>query len=105
MNQRVKLSKKLCEIAPGDYEKRVTFGLSGSDANDGIIKFARAYTGRPYIISFTNAYHGSTFGSLSMSAISLNMRKHYGPLLNGFYHIPFLINIEGCMKLTKCKYS
>ena len=29
------------------------------------------------IISFTNAYHGSTFGSLSMSAISLNMRKHY----------------------------
>ncbi|NCA42007.1 aminotransferase class III-fold pyridoxal phosphate-dependent enzyme, partial [Streptococcus equi] len=70
----VKLSKKLCEIAPGDYEKRVTFGLSGSDANDGIIKFARAYTGRPYIISFTNAYHGSTFGSLSMSAISLNMR-------------------------------
>ncbi|HDA2063657.1 TPA: aspartate aminotransferase family protein [Staphylococcus aureus] len=85
----VRLAKKLCEIAPGDFEKRVTFGLTGSDANDGIIKFARAYTGRPYIISFTNAYHGSTFGSLSMSAISLNMRKHYGPLLNGFYHIPF----------------
>ncbi|TLU85417.1 aspartate aminotransferase family protein [Staphylococcus aureus] len=85
----VRLAKKLCELAPGDFEKRVTFGLTGSDANDGIIKFARAYTGRPYIISFTNAYHGSTFGSLSMSAISLNMRKHYGPLLNGFYHIPF----------------
>lgn len=65
----VRLAKKLCEIAPGDFEKRVTFGLTGSDANDGIIKFARAYTGRPYIISFTNAYHGSTFGSLSMSAI------------------------------------
>lgn len=85
----VRLSKKICEIAPGDFEKRVTFGLTGSDANDGIIKFARAYTGRPYMISFTNAYHGSTFGALSMSAISLNMRKHYGPLLNGFYHIPF----------------
>ena len=85
----VRLAKKLCEITPGDFEKRVTFDLTGSDANDGIIKFARAYTGRPYIISFTNAYHGSTFGSLSMSAISLNMRKHYGPLLNGFYHIPF----------------
>ncbi|CAC8910548.1 4-aminobutyrate aminotransferase [Staphylococcus aureus] len=54
----VRLAKKLCEIAPGDFEKRVTFGLTGSDANDGIIKFARAYTGRPYIISFTNAYHG-----------------------------------------------
>ena len=93
----VKLSKKLCDIAPGDYEKRVTFGLSGSDANDGIIKFARAYTGRPYIISFTNAYHGSTFGALSMSAISLNMRKHYGPLLNGFIIFHFRINTEGSL--------
>ncbi|WP_270234760.1 aspartate aminotransferase family protein [Staphylococcus warneri] len=91
----IRLSKKLCDISPGDYEKRVTYGLSGSDANDGIIKFTRAYTGRPYIISFTNAYHGSTFGSLSMSAISLNMRKKYGPLLNGFYHIPFPDNYRG----------
>ena len=97
----VKLSKKLCDIAPGDYEKRVTFGLSGSDANDGIIKFARAYTGRPYIISFTNAYHGSTFGALSMSAISLNMRKHYGPLLNGFYHIPFPDKYRGIFEQSK----
>ncbi|WP_142297939.1 aminotransferase class III-fold pyridoxal phosphate-dependent enzyme, partial [Staphylococcus aureus] len=40
----VRLAKKLCELAPGDFEKRVTFGLTGSDANDGIIKFARAYT-------------------------------------------------------------
>ncbi|MCU5745348.1 aspartate aminotransferase family protein [Staphylococcus sp. SQ8-PEA] len=85
----VKLSKKLCEISPGNFEKRVLFGLSGSDANDGIVKLARGYTGRPYIISFTNAYHGSTYGSLSMSAISLNMRKKYAPLVPGFYHIPF----------------
>lgn len=97
----VRLSKKLCDIAPGNYEKRVTFGLSGSDANDGIIKFARAYTGRPYIISFTNAYHGSTFGSLSMSSISLNMRKHYGPLLNGFYHIPFPDKYRGMFDQAK----
>ena len=97
----VRLSKKLCDIAPGNYEKRVTFGLSGSDANDGIIKFARAYTGRPYIISFTNAYHGSTFGSLSMSSISLNMRKHYGPLLNGFYHIPFPDKYRGMFEQAK----
>lgn len=91
----VKLAKKLCEISPGQYEKRVLFGLSGSDANDGIIKLARAYTGRPYIISFVNAYHGSTYGSLSMSAISLNMRKYYGPMLPGFYHIPFPDNYRG----------
>ncbi|SCS38410.1 aspartate aminotransferase family protein [Staphylococcus caeli] len=97
----VKLAKKLCEISPGSYDKRVLFGLSGSDANDGIVKLARAYTGRPYIISFVNAYHGSTYGSLSMSAISLNMRKHYGPMLPGFYHIPFPDNYRGMFGNTQ----
>ncbi|WP_436862075.1 aspartate aminotransferase family protein [Staphylococcus caeli] len=97
----VKLAKKICEISPGTYDKRVLFGLSGSDANDGIVKLARAYTGRPYIISFVNAYHGSTYGSLSMSAISLNMRKHYGPMLPGFYHIPFPDNYRGMFGNTQ----
>ena len=32
-----------------------------------------------------------------MSAISLNMRKHYGPLLNGFIIFHFQINTEGCL--------
>ncbi|MDU5564283.1 MAG: aminotransferase class III-fold pyridoxal phosphate-dependent enzyme, partial [Streptococcus vestibularis] len=37
----VHLAKKMCEITPGDFEKRVIFGLTGSDANDALIKFAR----------------------------------------------------------------
>lgn len=97
----VKLAKKLCEISPGDYDKRVLFGLSGSDANDGIVKLSRGFTRRPYIISFTNAYHGSTYGSLSMSAISLNMRKKYAPLVPGFYHIPFPDKYRGMYHNTE----
>ncbi len=54
-----------------------------------MIKFVRAYTGRTKIISFVNAYHGSTFGSLSLSAISLNMRKKIGPLLPDIYHFEY----------------
>ena len=91
----VHLAKKMCEITPGDFKKRVIFGLTGSDANDALIKFAREYTGRPYIISFVNAYHGSTYGSISMSAISQNMRRKIGPLLPGFYHIPFPDSYRG----------
>lgn len=93
----VKLAKKLCEIAPGNYEKRVLFGLSGSDANDGIVKLARAYTGRPYIISFVNAYHGSTYWSLSMSAISLNMRKNMVQCCQAFIIFHSLIATEACL--------
>ncbi|MDT4012105.1 aspartate aminotransferase family protein [Staphylococcus simulans] len=95
------LSEKLCELSPGKFNKKVLFGLTGSDACDGIIKFSRAYTGRPYIISFTNAYHGSTFGSISLSAISLNMRKKIGPLLPGVYHIPFPDNYRGMYGSTE----
>lgn len=85
----VKLSKKLTEITPGTFAKKVIFGLSGSDANDALIKFARAYTGRQNIISFINAYHGSTYGSLSMTPIAPNMRRKIGPLLPGMYQFPF----------------
>ena len=85
----MELVEKLCAIAPGDTPKKVVFGNSGSDANDAIMKYARAYTGRPYMVSFQGAYHGSTYGSMTLSAISLNMRRKMGPLVPGVYHIPY----------------
>jgi len=83
------LAQKLIEITPGNFPKQVTFGLSGSDANDGAIKLARAYTGRSKIISFIRSYHGSTYGAITLSGISLNMSRKIGPLLPEIYHMPF----------------
>lgn len=94
----VKLAKELTEITPGNFSKKVAFGLSGSDSNDGMIKFARAYTGRSKIISFVGSYHGSTYGSISLSAISLNMRRKIGPLLPDIDHI----NYPDCYR---CKFD
>jgi len=85
----VKLANRLTDISPGNFRKRVAFGLSGSDANDGMIKLARAYTGRSKIISFIQSYHGSTYGAISLSALSLNMRRKIGPLLPDIHHIPY----------------
>lgn len=67
----------------------MAWGNSGSDANDAIIKFARGYTGRQYIVTFTGAYHGSTYGSMTESGVSLNMARKMGPLLPGVVHMPF----------------
>ncbi len=94
----VKLAKELIEITPGNFKKKVLFGLAGSDSNDGMIKLARAYTGRSKIISFIGAYHGSTYGSISLSAISLNMRRRIGPLVPDIYHI----NYPHCYR---CKFG
>jgi 4-aminobutyrate aminotransferase len=85
----VRLAQELVRITPGDFPKRVAFGLSGSDANDGTIKLARAYTGRKIILSFIRSYHGSTYGAITLSAISLNMRRKIGPFLPEVYHIPY----------------
>ncbi|MGI6585087.1 MAG: aspartate aminotransferase family protein [Lutisporaceae bacterium] len=85
----IELGEELCGITPGDFEKKVIYGLTGSDANDGMIKLARAYTGRKKIISFIGAYHGSTYGALSLTALSLNMRRKIGPFLPEIEHIRY----------------
>jgi len=76
-------------IVPIPGPNRVALGLSGADANDGAIKLARAATGRQKIIAFYRSYHGNTYGALSLSAVSLNMRKGFGPFLPEIYHIPY----------------
>ena len=85
----VELSKKLIEITPGTFKKRVFYGLSGSDANDGVIKLARVATGRSKIVSFLRSYHGSTYGAITLSSVSLPMARKVGPLLPDIYHVPF----------------
>jgi 4-aminobutyrate aminotransferase len=94
----VELADELIKITPGNFKKKVTFGLTGSDANDGMIKLTRAYTGRTKIVTFIGSYHGSTYGAISMSAISLNMRRKIGPLLPEIEHIPY----PDCYR---CKYE
>lgn len=85
----IDLSQKLIEITPGNYRKRVFYGLCGSDANDGAIKMARTATKKKKILSFLRAYHGSTYGAISLSAVSLPMRRGLGPLLPEIHHIPY----------------
>lgn len=86
---QVELAQELVQITPGNRTKKVSFGLSGSDANDGAIKLARIFTKRQKIIAFLRSYHGSTYGAISLSAISLNMRRNIGPFLPEIYHVPY----------------
>src|SRR5688500_397634 len=64
------LAARLCELSFAD---RVFFSNSGTEANEGAIKFARkaAYdSGREdkfEIVHFTNAFHGRTIGSLALT--------------------------------------
>jgi len=83
------LAERLVRLTPGSFPKRVAFGLSGSDSNDGAMKLARAATGRPKILSFLGSYHGTTFGALTLSAVTLKMKRRLGPLVPEVYHVPY----------------
>ncbi len=70
----VDLASRLVSLTPGDFEKKVWFGLSGSDANDCVYKLARWHSGRPRLIACIGAYHGQTMGALALSGLRSQSR-------------------------------
>jgi 4-aminobutyrate aminotransferase len=83
------LAKKLVEITPPNLEK--AFILStGSEATEAAIKLARKYTGRYEIISFQGAFHGRTYGAMSIGGKRSGAgTKGFGPFLPGVVIAPF----------------
>jgi 4-aminobutyrate aminotransferase len=70
----VELAERLVDLAPVGGDAKVWFGHSGSDANEALARLVRRATGRPRIISFVGAYHGSTDGSAALSGHSAQAR-------------------------------
>jgi 4-aminobutyrate aminotransferase len=87
--EMVALAEKLAEIAPGNVERRVSFGNSGAEAIEGSIKLARWATKRDKIIAFFGSFHGRTLGALSLTARKAVQRAGFGPLLPGVVHAPY----------------
>jgi acetylornithine/N-succinyldiaminopimelate aminotransferase len=79
LSPQVKLAKRLCELLPASLNN-VYFVNSGAEAVEGAMKLAKRYTNRTEVISFKNAYHGSTQGALSIIG-SEEMKNSFRPLL------------------------
>lgn len=65
------------------------FGNSGAEAVEAAMKLARFHTGRPHFIAFHGAFHGRTYGALSLTSSRPVQRKGFGPLVPGVTHVPF----------------
>lgn len=63
----------------------VYFTNSGAEATEGAMKLAKRITGRSKIIAFTDAYHGSTQGALSVMGGEY-WRNAFRPLLPDIHH-------------------
>ena len=80
------LAERLIALVP--YLDKVFFANSGTETVEAAIKFARAATGRSDILYCGQAYHGLTYGSLSLTDDS-NFRSGFEPLLPGCTSIAF----------------
>ena len=76
---QVTLAKKISDQLPQNLSA-VYFVNSGSEAIEGALKLAKRFTGRTEIISFKNAYHGSSHGSLSIMG-NEEFKNAFRPLL------------------------
>jgi len=76
---QVKYAQRLAEFLPKSLDN-IYFTNSGAEATEGALKLAKRYTGRTQIVSFKNAYHGSTQGALSVMGDESFKRK-FRPLL------------------------
>jgi 4-aminobutyrate aminotransferase len=90
--QMVELAEKLADRAPFPQslnKARVFFTNSGTESNEGAIKLARYYTKRSRIVAFLGAFHGRTYGAMSLTASKRVQRQGFGPLLPGVTHIAY----------------
>ena len=88
----IELAERVASLAPGDLN-RVFFTSGGSEAVESAWKLARQFhklNGDPLrtkIISREVAYHGTTFGAISITGIT-PLRTPFEPLVPGAHHVP-----------------
>jgi ornithine--oxo-acid transaminase len=80
------LAERLLRHVP--YLDKVFFANSGTESVEAALKFARAATARTGIVYCGHAFHGLSYGSLSVNGDS-NFRAGFGPLLPECIEIPF----------------
>ncbi|TLY04610.1 MAG: acetylornithine/succinylornithine family transaminase [Thaumarchaeota archaeon] len=86
-NMRLKFMEKMSTLTPHGLSK-MFFTNSGAESVEGALKFARKYTGKYGIIAMNGAYHGKTFGALSVT-YNEKYRKSFMPLLSGVKFVPY----------------
>jgi len=65
----VKLAELLLAIVPGESNRRVYIGNTGSDANDVVLRACKMNTGKSRVITFENSYHGGVGFAMGVSGV------------------------------------
>ncbi|MEO3785448.1 aspartate aminotransferase family protein [Actinocorallia sp. B10E7] len=85
--EQVEMAERLSRAAGGALSTAYLTS-SGAESTECALKLARKYTGRPKFVAMERAYHGRTFGALSVSWRE-QWRKPFEPLLPEVEFVPF----------------
>lgn len=79
----------LAELSPcAGAEQKSILVNSGAEANENAVKIARAYTGRPGVIVFDQAFHGRTLLTMTMTSKVKPYKAGFGPFAPEVYRAP-----------------
>ena len=93
------LAHNLAQVTPGGL-KHSFFCNSGAEAVEGALKLVRIATGKEPVIYCKGAFHGKSFGALSVTGRE-KYQKPFAPLLHNFSSVPYddLEALEEALKL------
>jgi len=94
----VAVCEKLNAIAPGKGPKKTLLVNTGAEATENAVKIARAYTRRPAIIAFEDAFHGHTYMAMAMTSKTHPYKAGFEPFPTEVYRIPYAY-------CYRCSYS
>ncbi len=83
----VTFAEKLVKHFPNGFG-RVFFSNSGTEANEDAIKLAKIFTGKQFLMSFYNGFHGRSLGSLALTSSKQSQKRHMGPF-SDYIHVPY----------------
>ncbi len=98
----IALAERLAAIAPGPSPKKVFFTNSGAESLEAALKLARWHTGRSHVIAFLGAFHGRTYGAMSLSGSKIVHRRGFSPLVPDIHHVPFPRGCSQCRIAAEC---
>ena len=91
----VAVAEKLNALTPGKFAKKTMLVNSGAEAIENAIKIARAYTKRPSVICFEDAFHGRTLLAMSLTSKTHPYKAGFEPFASDVYRIPFAYPYRG----------
>ena len=86
---QILLAERLTALAPMSGVNRVFFTNSGAESIEAALKLARYHTGRQHVIGFIGAFHGRTYGAMSLGASKVIQSEGFKPLVPQISHVDY----------------